>query len=286
MFRNILLKILKRNLNSEFDLIIEPDKTTRDFFLELIRYRELFFFMAWRDIIVRYKQTVIGIAWSVIKPLLSMIVFTVVFGRIAKLPNDGVPYPVLVFSALLPWQYFANAMQNSSEALIRAEAMISKVYFPRLILPTSSVLVSVIDFLISLVLMCFLMLIYRFLPSVNIILLPIFFIPATLAALGVGYLFSAIGVKYRDFRHIMPFIIQFGMYISPVGFSSSIIPDRWRFLYSLNPMVGVIDGFRWCIQGSPMYVPGFFISLMISFLLFYYGLKFFRRTERSFADFI
>ena len=286
MFRNILLKILNRNLNSEFDLIIEPDKTTRDFFLELIRYRELFFFMAWRDIIVRYKQTVIGIAWSVIKPLLSMIVFTVVFGRIAKLPNDGVPYPVLVFSALLPWQYFANAMQNSSEALIRAEAMISKVYFPRLILPTSSVLVSVIDFLISLVLMCFLMLIYRFLPSVNIILLPIFFIPATLAALGVGYLFSAIGVKYRDFRHIMPFIIQFGMYISPVGFSSSIIPDRWRFLYSLNPMVGVIDGFRWCIQGSPMYVPGFFISLMISFLLFYYGLKFFRRTERSFADFI
>lgn len=286
MFNEFILKMLKRPTGGEFDLIIEPNKTTRDFFLELIRYRELFFFMAWRDIIVRYKQTVIGIAWSVIKPLLSMIIFTIVFGRIAKLPNDGVPYPVLVFSALLPWQYFANAMQNSSESLIRAEPMISKVYFPRLILPTSSVLVSVVDFLISLVLLALLILIYRFLPSAYIIFLPIFFIPATLAALGVGFYFSAIGVKYRDFRHIMPFIVQFGMYISPVGFSSSIIPDRWRLLYSLNPMVGVIDGFRWCIQGTPMYVPGFIISIVISIFMFYFGMRFFRRTERTFADFI
>ena len=286
MLNEFILKMLKRQTGGEFDLIIEPNKTTRDFFLELIRYRELFFFMAWRDIIVRYKQTVIGIAWSVIKPLLSMIIFTIVFGRIAKLPNDGVPYPVLVFSALLPWQYFANAMQNSSESLIRAEAMISKVYFPRLILPTSSVLVSVVDFLISLVLLAVLILIYRFLPSAYIIFLPIFFIPATLAALGVGFYFSAIGVKYRDFRHIMPFIVQFGMYISPVGFSSSIIPDKWRLLYSLNPMVGVIDGFRWCIQGTPMYIPGFIMSIVISILMFYFGMKFFRRTERTFADFI
>ena len=286
MLNEFILKMLKRQTGGEFDLIIEPNKTTRDFFLELIRYRELFFFMAWRDIIVRYKQTVIGIAWSVIKPLLSMIIFTIVFGRIAKLPNDGVPYPVLVFSALLPWQYFANAMQNSSESLIRAEPMISKVYFPRLILPTSSVLVSVVDFLISLVLLAVLILIYRFLPSAYIIFLPIFFIPATLAALGVGFYFSAIGVKYRDFRHIMPFIVQFGMYISPVGFSSSIIPDKWRLLYSLNPMVGVIDGFRWCIQGTPMYIPGFIMSIVISILMFYFGMKFFRRTERTFADFI
>ncbi len=270
----------------EFDLIIEPGKTTRNFLLELIRYRELFFFLAWKDILVRYKQTVIGIAWSVIKPLLSMIIFTIVFGRIAKLPSDGVPYPVLVFSALLPWQYFSNAMQASAESLIRVEPMISKVYFPRLILPTSSVLVSMVDFVISFVLLCLLMLVYRFLPSIRILLLPVFFVPATLAALGVGYWFSAIGVKYRDFKHIMPFIVQFGMYVSPVGFSSSIIPDRWRLIYSVNPIVGVIDGFRWCIQGSELYLPGFVLSIMVSSLVFYYGLRFFRRTERSFADFI
>ena len=269
-----------------FDLIIEPGKTTRSFLLELIRYRELFFFLAWKDILVRYKQTVIGIAWSVIKPLLSMIIFTIVFGRIAKLPSGGVPYPVLVFSALLPWQYFSNAMQASAESLIRVEAMISKVYFPRLILPTSAVLVSMVDFVISFVLLCLLMLVYRFMPSARILLLPVFFVPATLAALGVGYWFSAIGVKYRDFRHIMPFIIQFGMYVSPVGFSSSIIPDRWRLIYSVNPIVGVIDGFRWCIQGSDLYVTGFVLSIIVSLLVFFYGLRFFRRTERSFADFI
>ena len=285
MFRELIIKSLMQQ-TGEFDLIIEPGKTTRNFLLELIRYRELFFFLAWKDILVRYKQTVIGIAWSVIKPLLSMIIFTIVFGRIAKLPSDGVPYPVLVFSALLPWQYFSNAMQASAESLIRVEPMISKVYFPRLILPTSSVLVSMVDFVISFVLLCLLMLVYRFLPSIRILLLPVFFVPATLAALGVGYWFSAIGVKYRDFKHIMPFIVQFGMYVSPVGFSSSIIPDRWRLIYSVNPIVGVIDGFRWCIQGSELYLPGFVLSIMVSSLVFYYGLRFFRRTERSFADFI
>ncbi|MBQ6972527.1 MAG: ABC transporter permease [Synergistaceae bacterium] len=272
----------------DFDIIIEPDKTTSDFLYELVKFRELFVFMALRDILVRYKQTVIGVAWSVIRPLLSMVIFTVIFGRVAKLPSEGVPYPIMVFSALLPWQYFANSMQAASESFIRASTMISKIYFPRLIMPTSSVLVSAVDFAISFVLLCILMLVYRFAPSPMIFLLPVFFLLATMTSLGVGYFFSAVGVRYRDFRHIMPFIVQFGLYVSPVGFSSSVIPDKWRLLYSLNPMVGVIDGFRWCIQGTAasLYVPGFVISLVTSTLIFWWGLKYFRKTERTFADYI
>ena len=282
-------KLLTHSGDEDFDLIIEPEKATGDFILELLRYRELFFFMAWRDILVRYKQTLIGIAWGVIRPLLSMIIFTVIFGRVAGLPSEGtVPYPIMVFSALLPWQYFSNAMQASSNSLIGASSMVSKIYFPRLILPTSSVFVSAVDFVISFGLLCVLMVIYRFMPSPLILLMPVFFIPATLVALGVGYWFAAIGVRYRDFRHIMPFIIQFGMYVSPVGFSSSVIPERWRLIYSLNPMVGVIDGFRWCVQGTSvsLYLPAFFISIVTSLIVFWYGLRYFRGTERLFADYI
>jgi len=274
--------------NAGFDLIIEPNRTTVAFFRELLRYRELFYFLAWRDILVRYKQTVIGIAWSVIRPLLTMLVFTVVFGRLAKLPNEGVPYPILVFSAMLPWQYFANAMQESSNSLIAESRLISKVYFPRLIVPASSVIVSAVDFLISLALLGLLMLGYGFIPSWTLLFMPFFFLLATLAALGVGFWLSALNVKYRDFRYIVPFLVQFGLYVSPVGFSSSVVPERWRLLYSLNPMVGVIDGFRWCIQGtaSSFYLPGFLISAVVSALVFVSGVWFFRRTERFFADFI
>lgn len=282
-------QLLTHSGDEDFDMIIEPEKTTGDFILELLKYRELFFFMAWRDILVRYKQTAIGIAWGVIRPLLSMIIFTVIFGRVAGLPSEGsVPYPIMVFSALLPWQYFSNAMQASATSMIKASAMVSKIYFPRLILPTSSVFVSAVDFVISFVLLCMLMVIYRFPPSPLMLLLPVFFIPATLVALGVGYWFSAIGVRYRDFQHIMPFIIQFGLYVSPVGFSSSVIPDKWRLLYSLNPMVGVIDGFRWCIQGTSvsLYPPAFAISVIASLGVFYFGLRYFRSTERLFADYI
>ena len=289
MFIELLRRWIKPAKLGEFDLIIEPNKTTSDFIYELVKFRELFFFMAWRDILVRYKQTVIGIAWSVIRPLLSMVIFTVIFGRVAKMPTEGsVPYPIMVFSALLPWQYFANSMQQSSESMIRGATMISKIYFPRLILPTSAVLVSAVDFFISFALLCVLMMIYRFVPSPMILLLPIFFLIATFTALGIGYWFSAISVKFRDFRHIMPFIVQFGLYVSPVGFSSSVIPARWRLLYSLNPMVGVIDGFRWCIQGTSdsLYLPGFIISMITSTLVFYYGMKYFQKTERFFADFI
>ena len=274
--------------NAGFDLIIEPNRTTGAFFRELLRYRELFYFLAWRDILVRYKQTVIGIAWSVIRPLLTMLVFTVVFGRLAKLPNEGVPYPILVFSAMLPWQYFANAMQESSNSLIAESRLISKVYFPRLIVPASSVIVSAVDFLISLALLGLLMLGYGFVPSWTLLFMPFFFLLATLAALGVGFWLSALNVKYRDFRYIVPFLVQFGLYVSPVGFSSSVVPERWRLLYSLNPMVGVIDGFRWCVQGtaSSIYLPGFLLSAVISVLAFFSGVWFFRRTERFFADFI
>ena len=288
MFRQLFKRWIRPAKLGEFDMIIEPNRTTSDFLYELVQFRELFVFMALRDILVRYKQTVIGVAWSVIRPLLSMIIFTVIFGRVAKLPSEGVPYPIMVFSALLPWQYFANSMSSSSESFIRASTMISKIYFPRIILPTSSVLVSAVDFVISFVLLCILMMVYRFMPSPMIFLLPVFFIPATTTALGVGYFFSAVGVRYWDFRHIMTFIVQFGLYVSPVGFSSSVIPDKWRLLYSLNPMVGVIDGFRWCIQGtsSSLYLPGFIISLVSSTLIFWYGLKYFRKTERTFADYI
>ena len=272
----------------KFDLIIEPNRTASAFVKELIRYRELFYFLAWRDILVRYKQTVIGIAWSVIRPLLTMIVFTVVFGRLAQLPSEGVPYPILVFSAMLPWQYFANAMQESSNSLIAESRLISKVYFPRLIVPTSSVIVSAVDFLISLVLLGLLMLGYGFAPAPTILLMPFFFLLATFAALGAGFWLSALNVKYRDFRYIVPFLVQFGLYVSPVGFSSSVVPDRWRLLYSLNPMVGVIDGFRWCVQGTAdsLYLPGFLISAVVSVAAFVSGVWFFRRTERFFADFL
>ena len=274
--------------NAGFDLIIEPNRTTGAFFRELLRYRELFYFLAWRDILVRYKQTVIGIAWSVIRPLLTMLVFTIVFGRLARLPNEGVPYPILVFSAMLPWQYFANAMQESSNSLIAESRLISKVYFPRLIVPASSVIVSAVDFLISLALLALLMLGYGFVPSYTILFMPFFFLLASLAALGTGFWLSALNVKYRDFRYIVPFLVQFGLYVSPVGFSSSVVPERWRLLYSLNPMVGVIDGFRWCVQGTAesLYLPGFLISAAISILVFFSGVWFFRRTERFFADFI
>ena len=289
MFRQKVKNLLTSSKDEDFDLIIEPSKGTGDFILELLKYRELFFFMAWRDILVRYKQTVVGIAWSVIRPFLSMVVFTVIFGRVAKLPTEGsAPYPIMVFSALLPWQYFSSSMSSSAGSVMRAGGMISKIYFPRLILPTSAVLVSAVDFLISFAMLCILMVVYGFVPSPYIVLLPVFFIPATLTALGIGFWFSAVGVKYRDFNYILPFIVQFGLYVPPVGFSSSVIPERWRLIYSLNPMVGVIDGFRWCIQGTEvsLYPPAFIISIVSSLIMFYYGLRFFRKTEKTFADFI
>lgn len=270
------------------EIIIEPGRGFEQYWRDIWNYRELFYFLAWRDILVRYKQTVIGVAWSVLRPLLTMIVFTVVFGKFAKLPSGGVPYAIMVYAAMLPWQFFANSLSESSNSLIANANMLSKIYFPRLIVPASAVIVSLVDFLISFVILAFLMAWYRFVPSWRIISLPVFLVLALLAALGFGLWLAALNVKYRDFRHIVPFIVQFGLYISPVGFSSSVVPDKWRLLYSLNPMVGIIDGFRWAILGgeAALYWPGLLLSAGLTLLIFTWGIWYFRKTERSFADII
>jgi lipopolysaccharide transport system permease protein len=271
------------------ELVIEAGRTERQYWKDLWRYRELFYFLAWRDILVRYKQTIIGIAWALIRPFLTMVVFTVVFGKIAKLPSEaGAPYPILVFAAMLPWQFFANSLSECSNSLITNANLISKVYFPRLIVPTSAVIVSFVDFMISGMILLGLMAWYDFVPSWRIITLPLFIGIAFMASMGVGLWLASLNVKYRDFRYIVPFIVQFGLYISPVGFSSSLVPEGWRFIYSLNPMVGVIDGFRWAILGgeSKLYLPGFTLSLGLVALLFASGIWYFRKVERTFADVI
>ena len=270
-------------------LIIEAGRTERRYWQDLWRYRELFYFLAWRDILVRYKQTAIGIAWAVLRPFLTMVVFTVVFGRLAKLPADGnVPYAIMVYAAMLPWQFFANAFMEASNSLIANANLISKIYFPRMIIPASSVITSFVDFLISSVILAAIMLWYQFMPTWRIVTLPLFVAIALAASVGAGLWLTALNVKYRDVRYIVPFIAQFGLYISPVGFSSSIVPDQYRLLYSLNPMVGVIEGFRWAILGeaSVIYWPGFLMSLGVIGVLLLGGIRFFRKTERTFADII
>ncbi len=270
------------------ELIIEAGRSERQYWRDLWHYRELFYFLAWRDILVRYKQTAIGMAWALIRPFLTMVVFTVVFGKLAKLPSENAPYPILVFAAMLPWQFFANSLTESSNSLITNSNLIAKVYFPRLIVPSSAVVVSFVDFLISGMILLGLMAWYDFVPSWRILTLPLFIAIAFAASIGVGLWLAALNVKYRDFRYIVPFIVQFGMYISPVGFSSTIVPHKWRSLYSLNPMVGVIDGFRWAIIGgeSNLYLPGFLLSLGLVALLLISGIWFFRKMERTFADVI
>jgi lipopolysaccharide transport system permease protein len=269
-------------------LVIEAGRTERHYWRDLWRYRELFYFLAWRDILVRYKQTVVGVAWSLIRPFLTMIVFTVIFGKLAKMPSEGVPYPILVFTALLPWQLFSNSFSESGNSLVANSNLISKIYFPRLIVPSGAVVVGFIDFLISGVFLAALMVWYRFLPDWRILTLPFFILIALAASLGAGFLIAALTVEYRDFRFIVPFIVQFGLYVSPVGFSSSIVPEKWRLLYSLNPMVGVIDGFRWALlRGqSDLYLPGFYLSLALVISLLITGIWYFRKTEKTFADVI
>jgi lipopolysaccharide transport system permease protein len=269
-------------------ITIEAGRSENQYWNDLWRYRELFYFLAWRDILVRYKQTAIGIAWAIVRPFLTMIVFTFVFSNLAKLPSGGVPYPILVFAAMLPWQFFSSALSECSNSLIANSNMISKVYFPRLIVPTSAVIVSFVDFLISGIILIALMIWYHFMPDWRILTLPFFILIAIAAAIGGGLWLAALTVEYRDFRYIVPFIVQFGLYISPVGFSSSIVPEQWRLLYSLNPMVSVIDGFRWAILGgnSTLFWPGFILSLGLVILLFISGIWYFRKTERTFADII
>jgi lipopolysaccharide transport system permease protein len=275
-------------MRSGSKLIIEAGKTEGRYWKDIWQYRELFYFLSWRDILVRYKQTVVGIVWSVIRPLLTMIVLTIVFSKMAKLPSEGVPYPILVFAAMLPWQFFSNALSAAGDSLVGNANLISKIYFPRLIIPTSAVVTSFIDFLISGIILAVLMVWYQFVPEWRILSLPIFITIAFAAAMGVGLWITALNVKYRDFRYIIPFIAQFGLYISPVGFSSSIVPDQWRLLYSINPMVGVIDGFRWALLGgkSAIYWPGFLLSVAVVGIVLVTGIIHFRKTEKTFADII
>jgi lipopolysaccharide transport system permease protein len=272
----------------EHELVIEAGHTERQYWRDLFRYRELFYFLAWRDVLVRYKQTVIGILWAVLRPLLAMIVFTFVFERIARLPTEGVPYPIMVFVAMLPWQLFATALSEGSSSLITNANLISKVYFPRLIIPASAVIVSFVDFAISMVLLVGLMVVYRVWPGLRLLSLPVFTALALLVSTGMGLWLAALNVKYRDFRYVVPFIVQFGLYISPVGFSSSVVPEKWRLLYSLNPMVGVIDGFRWAVSGSAVSFPmdSVALSLLIGTAILFAGIWYFRKTERMFADII
>jgi lipopolysaccharide transport system permease protein len=271
------------------ELVIQAGRSERQYWQDLWRYRELFYFLAWRDILVRYKQTAVGMAWALIRPFLTMIVFTAVFGNFAKLAtNSEVPYPILVFAGLLPWQLFSNSLSECSNSLIANSNLLSKVYFPRLVVPASALVVSFVDFMVSGIILIGLMAYYNFLPSWRMITLPLFILVALLASTGVGLWLATLNVKYRDFRYVVPFLVQFGLYISPVGYNASVVPEQWRFLYSLNPMVGVIDGFRWAILGkaSQIYWPGFSLSLGIVLLLLVSGIWYFRRMERTFADVI
>jgi lipopolysaccharide transport system permease protein len=270
-------------------MIIEAGRRERHYWLELWRYRELFRVLAWRDLSVRYKQTVIGVLWAVIRPVLTMVVFTIVFGRIAQLPTDGTaPYALMVFAGILPWTFFSAGLSEASNSLITNAHLISKVYFPRLIVPTATVVVALVDFLISFCILTLLMGWYRFMPDWRMLFLPAFVFLALCASVGPALWITALNVKYRDFRYVIPFIIQLGLYLSPVGFSSNVVPEQWRFLYSLNPMVGVIDGFRWCLLGgeSQLYWPGVGLSLAVTGFFLWLGLRQFRKMERSFADLI
>lgn len=270
-------------------LVLEAGRSERHYWRDLWEYRELFAILAWRDLAVRYKQTVIGVAWAVIRPLLTMVIFTIVFGKIAKLPSAGsAPYPVMVFAGMLPWFLFSTILGDASNSIVANAGLIGKVYFPRLIVPVAAGVVSLVDFCVNLALMFGMMVWYSFAPDWHILFLPAFIVLAVLCALGPALTITSLNVKYRDFRYIIPFILQFGLYVSPVGFTSAIVPDRWRFWYNINPLVGVIDGFRWCLLGgeSQLYLPGFVLSLAVIAALLWLGIATFRRTEKTFADLI
>ncbi len=270
-------------------LVLEAGRAERHYWRDLWAYRELFAILAWRDLAVRYKQTVIGVVWAIIRPLLTMVIFTIVFGRLAKLPTEGgAPYALMVFAGMLPWFLFSSVLGDASNSIIANSGLIGKVYFPRIIIPSAVAGVALVDFTVNLALMLFLMGWYRSPSDWHIVFLPGFAILATLSALGPALIITALNVKYRDFRYVIPFIMQFGLYISPVGFSSTIVPNQWRLWYNLNPLVGVIDGFRWCLLGGDgvLYLPGQLLSVAIVAILLWVGIAYFRSTEKTFADLI
>ncbi len=276
-------------MNEQKTLVIEPGRAEKNYLRDLWLYRELFYMLSWRDISARYKQTAVGILWALIRPFLTMVVFTVVFGKLAKLPAEGTaPYAVMVYAAMLPWLFFASSLTEASNSLIGNAQLITKVYFPRLIIPTSAIITCFVDFLISFGILILIMVYYSFMPTLNILFLPLWLLMAFLAALGMGLYITALNVKYRDFRYIVPFIVQLGLYVSPVGFSSSIIPEQYRLIYCLNPMVSVIDGFRWSIigKGVAIYWPGLFLSMCVTLFFLFLGIRKFRSMEKSFADMI
>jgi lipopolysaccharide transport system permease protein len=272
--------------SEEFDIVIEKGRSEANYWKDLFRFRELFYILSWRDIKVRYRQTVLGFAWALVRPLLTMLIFTFIFSRVAKLGSDnGAPYPLFVLAALLPWQFFSTSLSEASQSLIGNSNLITKVYFPRLIIPASSVITSFVDFLISFVLLLAMMLYYQYTPSPNIVYLPLFLLLIFLLSFGFGLYLTALNVKYRDFRYIIPFIVQFGLYVSPVGFSSNVVPEQYRTLFMFNPLVGIIDGFRWAILGSGTFPLRSLITTgVITVLALIFGLWYFRKTERSFAD--
>jgi lipopolysaccharide transport system permease protein len=270
-------------------VIIEPGRKARHYWQDLWRYRELFQVLAWRDLSVRYKQTIIGVAWALIRPLLTMLIFTTIFGRIAKLPSDGTaPYALMVFAGMLPWTFFSTGLAEASQSLVNSANLISKVYFPRLLVPAATVAVAFVDFLIGFCILIALMAWYQFLPGWQIVFLPAFVLLVFVTSMGPALWISALNVKYRDFRYVIPFLVQLGLYVSPVGFSSSVVPEQWRLVYSLNPIVGVIDGFRWCLLNgqSQLNLSDLTVSVCVTVLLFWLGLSRFRKVERSFADLI
>ena len=271
----------------EHILVLEPGRAERHYWRDIWHYRELFAILAWRDVSVRYKQTVIGVAWAVVRPFLTMVVFTIVFGRLAKLPTAGTaPYPIMVFAGMLPWFLFSSVLSEASNSLVANTNLVGKVYFPRIIIPSATAVVALVDLAINFVMLVGLMIWFAYLPSWRAVFLPLFVALALCASLGPSLVMTALNVKYRDFRYIIPFIVQFGVYISPVGFSSAIVPEKWRFWFALNPIVGPIDGFRWCLLGAPLDLREFAISCAVTAILLWLGIAYFRRTERSFADII
>jgi lipopolysaccharide transport system permease protein len=270
-------------------LVLEAGRSDSQYWRDVWHYRELFLILAWRDISVRYKQTAIGVAWAVLRPFLTMVVFTLVFGKLAKLPSEGgVPYALMVFAGMLPWYLFSSVLSEASASIVANASLIGKVYFPRIVVPLATMVVALVDFLVSFAILALLMVWYRFMPGWQIVLLPLFVLLALFCSIGPALWIAALNVKYRDFRYVIPFLLQFGLYVSPVGFSSSVVPEEWRFLYSLNPVVGVIDGFRWCVLGGaiPLYWPGFIASIGVAAFFAWWGVRRFRRTERGFADLV
>ena len=265
-------------------IVFEAGSTDRHYWKNIWQHRELLIFLAWRDLLIRYKQTFVGVSWVLIRPLLTMIVFTIVFGRIANLQSNDVPYSLLVFTGLLPWLFFSGALSDCSNSLVGNSALLSKIYFPRLIVPASTLLVAIVDFAISFSLLFLLMLWYGIMPSWHILALPFFVFLTAFIAFGFGIWFAALTVKYRDFRHLVPFLLQLGVYASPVGYSTALIPEKWKILYYLNPMASVIDGFRWSVIGGEIYWQGMVFCLLISSIALITGLSNFRKSEGRFAD--